>query len=180
MVGWRGYARDRAGYSLVELIVVLAIIGVLLSIGTFSFHGWQVKSTVEAQVRQMVTDISELRVRAMTMKQRHSVQVSASGYVFKSYSSDDEPKCTGGTVLTGKTFSVPYKLKKDATNYYAGTCLNVGGDTLEIDQRGMLVGSKATVFVDYVGSANLDCLSINTVRVNPGKKDATGAICNDQ
>jgi len=172
MIGWRGHTRGEAGYTLVELIVVLAIIGVLLGLASFSFHGWQVKSNVEAQVRQMVTDISELRVRAMTMKKRHLITINPGNYAFQCYTSDNYDS----TILTnipGGTHNVSYQLKKNATTYYSG-------ETYEIDQRGMLVGAKATVFVDYAGSANMDCLSINTVRVNPGKMDATGAICNDQ
>lgn len=169
-----------SGFSLTELIVVLAIMTTLLSIVTISFHDWQVKNNVEAQVKKMATDISELRVRAMTMKQRQSITLTSNSYVFKFYTSDSdsEPKCTGGTLLPGKTFNVAYKLKRNATDFYNGTCENVGGDTFEIDERGMLVGSTATIFIDNSGSATLDCLTLHTVRVNVGKTN--GANCDDK
>src|SRR5690349_14899987 len=90
------------GFSLTELIVVIAIISILLSVTTLNFHDWQVKNNVEAQVRQMVTDFSDLRVRAFTMKQKHSITLYSTYYVFKSYSSDDESK-TAGQVIPGGT-----------------------------------------------------------------------------
>jgi prepilin-type N-terminal cleavage/methylation domain-containing protein len=173
------HSRESTGFSIVELVITIAIISILLSIATLSFNSWQVKSNVEAQAKQMVADISELRVSAMTRKQRHTVTLNTSSYKFKSYSSDDEPKCTGGTDLPGMPRNVSYKLKRDAATYYTGTCSAVGGDTFEIDQRGMLVGSTGTVFIDYAGgSASLDCLTLSLVRVNVGKTN--GANCDDK
>ena len=170
----------QAGFTLVELVVVIAIMTTLLGIAALSFNKWQVNKNVEAQIRQMSTDINELRVRAMTTKYRYSITLNTSSYSFQTYNSDDVSKCTGGSPY-GKTTNVTYKLKRDATNYYAGSCSDtVAGDTFEIDQRGLLVGTTGSIFLDYNGSASLDCLILDTVRVNVGKTDATGAHCNAQ
>jgi prepilin-type N-terminal cleavage/methylation domain-containing protein len=172
-------SRCQSGFTLVELVVVIAIISVLLAISTLYFNQWMRNKNAEAEVRQISTDINELRVRAMTTKNRHSITINTSRYSFQNYSTDDLSKCTGGTPY-GKTTNVTFKLKKNATDYYVGSCSDVGGDTFEIDQRGMLVGSTGSIFLDYGGSASLDCLILDTVRVNVGKTDATGAKCNAQ
>jgi len=173
------------GFTLVELLAAIAIISILLGIATFEFRDWQIKSSVEAQVRKMAADIGAIRIRAMVTKQRHNIVLNTSSYVFQSYGTDDDlpPKCSsgapGGVTVPGMSTNVTYKLKKNATTYYAGSCLALGGDTLEIDQRGMLVGDGATVFIDNPGSsASLDCLTIHTVRVNVGKTN--GATCDEQ
>jgi hypothetical protein len=149
----------------------MAIISTLLGAATIGYHEWQVKYNVEAQVKTMVTDISELRVRAMTTKQRHSITVNKQNYVFKSYSSDDE-LLTAGTVMPSGTRAVKYDLKKNSTTFYSG-------QVFEIDHRGMLVATTGTIYIDSNSSATIDCLILHTVRVNPGKKNATWSSCDD-
>lgn len=174
---------NNSGFSIVELVLVIGIISILLGIATFAFHNWQVKSNVEAQVRKMATDINDIRIRALTTKQRHSIVLNQNNYTFQSYSTEDIPKCSGstpgGVTISGMSTNVTYKLKSDTTTYYSGSCSNIGGDTFEIDGRGMLQGNSATIFVEYPGtSASLDCLTLHTVRVNVGKTN--GANCDDQ
>lgn len=184
MTGQSTHIWHKAGYSLIELMITVAIISTLLGIATFAFHDWQVKSNVNAEIRQITADIGDQQVRAATMKQRLSVSINPLNYVFKSYSSDDEA-LTAGTV-TGGTHTVNYPLKRKATTSAVVPC---AGEIYEINERGVfgtvwsgtnVDGSNVTIFVDYVGSATLDCLKISSVRVNVGKKDATGVNCNAQ
>lgn len=179
----RHVIKTRAGFTLIELIITIALIGIVTSIATFGFRDFQSKSRVEAQVRQIASDIGELRIRAITMKQRHNIVLNESSYLFQSYSTYDLPKCSGGSPggvpVPGKNITVSYKLKKANGSYYSGSCSNTAGDTFEIDQRGMLVGNGATVFIDYPGNAaSVDCLTIHTVRVNVGKNN--GVTCDDK
>lgn len=161
------------GFSLVELVIVIAIAGVLATVSTLGFNSWMVKNRVEAQVRQMVSDISQLRIRAMTTKQRHSVAFNASSYVFRSYTSEAEP-LADGTVIADGTKNVTYRLKNPSNAFYDGSV------RYEIDTRGILTGATTSVFVDYDGSAGIDCFSLHTIRVNAGKKNTSGDTCNDR
>ena len=166
--------QNKRGFTLVELVVVIAIITTLLGLATIAFHDWLVKARVEAQVRQMVADISNIRVRAMTRKQRCSLQLDANQYVFRSYSSDAE-LLTAGRIISGGG-NVNFRLKSGPSTYYTG-------QRYEIDQRGMLDTTPNTVvpiFLEYDGNAGLDCLNIQAIRVNAGKKNAAGDTCNDK
>lgn len=160
------------GFSLIELMVVMAIISTLLGAATIGYHEWQVKYNVEAQVKMMATDFSELRVRAMTTKQRQSITVNKQNYVFKSYSSDDEP-LEAGTVMPPAIRAVNFALKSDSTTFYSGK-------VFEIDHRGMLVLLPGTIYLDSNSSAYVDCLKIHTVRINLGKKNASWSSCDDR
>lgn len=163
---------DPSGFSLVELVVVLSIFATLLTIATLNFSTWQVKHNIEAQVKKMATDINEVRVRAMTRKQKHSVTIDSSSYVFKSYSSDDEPAASG-TVIPGGNHVVSYMLKEDASTLFSNK-------TIEIDHRGMLVDPGDTIYVDRGENSSLNCISLHTIRTNVGKSNATWSNCDDK
>lgn len=168
---------SRSGFSLVEMLVVIVIIGIMTSIASLSFNEWMIKSNVEAQTKKMVTDISELRILALTTKQRHSITFYPTSYLFKSYSSTEEPLSQGRSITNalGASHDVFYRLLDSTKTPYDGSV------QYEIDSRGMLVGAKATVFIEYTkGVPVIDCFSLHTIRVNPGKKNAAGDTCNDK
>jgi prepilin-type N-terminal cleavage/methylation domain-containing protein len=161
------------GFSLIELVIAIVILGLVLLIAMMSFSQWLTKSRVEAQVKQMVSDISELRIRALTTKQRYSVTLDANSYTFKSYTTENQSKSNGNNI-PGGTYIVKYGLKHSTGTAFSG----ISAEIFEIYPNGMLANIGDTVFIDYAGSAAIDCFTMNTVRVNPGK--ASGATCNDR
>lgn len=170
--------QSNSGFSLIELLIVITIIGISVGIATFSFNDFNSKSRVEAQVKQMAADISELRIRALTTKQRHSITLNEFSYVFKSYSSETftgAALATKGTVIPGGTHEVGFAMKNEAGTSYSGT-------VLEIDERGLNSSAlEATVnfFGNGVSKAVPNCLKIHTIRTNVGKQNSSGG-CDDQ
>ena len=159
------------GFTIFELLIVISIISILLSSAVIAFNSWQVKYNIEAQVKQMAADINEQRLTALTTKKRLSVTLNQNSYVFRSYTSNDEP-ILSGTVIPGGTRTVSYALKRDASTYY-------NNDRLEIDSRGM-INDWRTVYIDRSDSAFINCLTIHTVRTNIGKINASWSNCDDK
>lgn len=180
MIERRLHTLNESGFTLTEILVVVAIIGVLLSIATFGFHQWMVKSNVEAEVRQMLADFSQLRFRAVTTKQKHSVTINSNSYVFKSYTSVDEPPA-GGTVIPGGTHNVNYQLKSSNTTFFAGEIYEIGAlGTININV-GLFPNEIIPIYVAYNGGApNLDCVNIHVARISIGKTNATGVNCDER
>ncbi len=170
MINRRAIRFNNSGFSLLELVVVLAIVGTLLTISTIAFHNWMRKSRVEAQIQQMMADINSTRLRAMTSKQRHSIVLDADKYAFRSYSSEAE-SIDNGRLISNPT-DVRFRLKKDATT-------NFTGERYEFDQRGILqgIGNVMPILIEYEGDAAKDCLNLQGIRVTAGKR--SGDVCNE-
>ncbi|MBL0225568.1 MAG: hypothetical protein IPQ16_08340 [Geobacteraceae bacterium] len=161
-----------AGFSFVELVLILVIIGILSAIAVPAYNGWMRKYKIESQVRTMVTEFSELRLKAMTTKQRQSITLNANSYIFMSYSSDAVP--LGSGAVDGGIKTVAYPLMSNASTPFAGTML-------EIDQRGLLISTPDTIYVETEGTSTaLNCLTVHTARVNPGFSATIGGACNDR
>jgi len=168
--------RDRqsnSGFSLVELIVLMAIMGILLSIGTINFNNWQVKSKIERQAREFLADLNSARSESIFRKQRHSIVMNSdgTGYAFKRYSSENENRINGGTTLFTKTNSYLYAKEN-------GTQLN----TITIFQFDILgfaatASDLNTIRINPVDSgAMFDCMVISYSRTNIGKMESGSCV----
>jgi len=166
-----------SGFTLVELLITIAIIGIGAGVATFSFSTWIRKSRAQSQIRQMSADISELMIRALTSKQRHSITLNETSYVFKAYSSDtyssDADLLAHGTIISGGTHTVSFSMSSSATS------AKFSGKVLEINERGINVNSATPVCFTGSGvtDAAFNCLRIYTLRSDIGKQDASG-VCN--
>ncbi|MDP2277037.1 MAG: type II secretion system protein, partial [Nitrospirota bacterium] len=63
--------RKEEGVTLTELIVVIAIIGILVVALGFSFEGWLGKYRVESQIKEMHIDLMNTRANAMSRTRVH-------------------------------------------------------------------------------------------------------------
>jgi prepilin-type N-terminal cleavage/methylation domain-containing protein len=151
------------GFTLIEVVIVITIIGILLAIGTLNFNAWVKKYTIEAQVREMASDLSDARLMAIKMKQRHLVTLNTSGYTFRSYSSEGD---AAGIEVFNKRLK--YEIKKSDGTSIAGT-------TFFISDRGFVESiNPPTIAVGLgLGSFALDCIVISAGRVNTGKLNGT-------
>jgi prepilin-type N-terminal cleavage/methylation domain-containing protein len=166
------------GFSLIELVVVIALIAIVSTLATISFNQWSNKSAAETQVKQMLSDIGELRIRSITSKQPSSVYLYPNSYVMKAYTSVFTPYSSvlQQKILPNGTRTVKFPLNKDTGSSY-------NGEYFEINERGINVSSVYTIYLggDATNGA-LNCLTVHTVRVNVGKNTgtATSGVCNDR
>ena len=169
------------GFSLVELVVVIAIFAMLLSIATLSFNNMQRKANTERYTRELFSDLNAARSDSIFRKNRHSIVINnpATGYTFRRYSSENEDRTTGGqsNPLAGQppqygivfTKSIPLVLSKDD-----GT--SAVGDIFQFDTRGF-TGDNGTIRINPVGSgAVVDCVVISVSRTNLGRMEGNNCV----
>lgn len=160
--------RSERGFSLIELIVIIAIISLLLSIATLDFSSWQKKYNIESQTKAMLTDITEARLQAMHRKNSVTITLNTNLYIFRRFSSSGD---AAGTIFMTK------QLKYPVQRFTSGALTNFSNTVLTIDERGYL-GSNDYLTIAVAPNqtgASLNCLSVHGSQTNIGK--INGANC---
>ncbi|MEO9600123.1 type II secretion system minor pseudopilin GspH [Parasphingorhabdus sp.] len=102
--------RDTAGFTLVELMVVLLIIGLMASVVVFSIPGGS--GALEEDAQRFAARTAALRDNAILQSRPMAVQVTPSGYSFL------ERRKGSWSVIEDKPFV--------STNWSAGTSADIG------------------------------------------------------
>lgn len=148
---------EARGFSLIELIVVLAIAAILLSLATLQFVSMSQKSAIESQVRLMYADLLEVRQKALYEKTARAVLVTATQ--FNVYSDGS----TSGIPTMSRTLSYPVT----ATT----TPLVVVFNTYGIAGDG---STTSFICVSDPSDAVVDSIIVDPMRIELGKRNAGG------
>lgn len=160
---------SRTGFSLIELLIAIAIMGILLSIGTISFNQWQVKANIEKQTNELFSDLMEARATAMLTKTPYAVVFQPNSYVVKRYVDENDTASpalvlANGTVVTRKTLT--YTLNK-------GTTGDITDSSVLFDTQGLTRNNFTVVVNSLTANPAVNCMIIFDTRVNLGKINGT-------
>lgn len=176
---------NRNGFSLTELIVVIALIAVLVSVATLSFNDWTRKYGIEAQLKEMHADMTSIRLRAIQTKERHRVRLNPQDYAVATL--DAAGVATNQPGL-GKTLRYRVQLfNAGALSALNNTDIvfNERGyvdlsATWDTDGDGILDPDMALAIGIGEGDAAINCLLIQSSMVKMGRINATTNSCDLQ
>src|SRR4030043_1106571 len=68
------------GFTLIELIIVISIIGILAIALGISFQGWIGRYKIESEFKEMYVDLMNAKTRAMSRNRTHFVTLTTTQY----------------------------------------------------------------------------------------------------
>lgn len=157
------------GFSIIELLVVIVIMGILMGIAGIAYSTWMNKYRLETQTREMYVDLMNARVQAMQKNMAYLVVVAANGYSYRVVEDTDEDGAPdpdpGDTTRSTKQLRYP---------------LDGGAITVTMNTRGLVASNptlNATLRFTAIGvDAAFDCITLFTTRIRMGKLN--GQVCN--
>jgi prepilin-type N-terminal cleavage/methylation domain-containing protein len=167
------------GFTLPEILSVVAILGVLFGIGFIAYRGMMDRYNVETQMKEMYVDLMSARIRALQRNRIHFVTFTSTRYT--AYE-DTSPVPDGdGTLTIGADTQV---LQKNLMSKFPITLLpnttqwTTALSPLLFNTKGIatLVTNETTtgtVRVTVEANGEYDCIAISETRNSLGKWDGT-------
>ena len=160
------------GFSLIELLVVMVILGILAGLGTVSFRGWVRKNELESQVKEMYIDLMNARLTAMHRNANHIISLTGNKM---SGSVDTNGDGVGDTGLCiwgrHKGDPVDGSCPDDKSLSYKNLTYPMtwsGTGTLGFNARG-LSNTNKTICVFSTLNPSYDCIAVSSTRIRMGK-----------
>jgi prepilin-type N-terminal cleavage/methylation domain-containing protein len=155
-----------SGMTLIEVLVVVAVIGILATALGASYVGWQGSYLIESQAKELYGDFMDSRIKAMQRKRAHFAIITADEYsIFED--TNGNGVYDDGTDEDMIRFTNPRPMRFESQ--WTGT--------ITVSTRGML-SPNATIFFDIGDSSpDYDCIDITATRANLGQYDTGAADC---
>jgi len=149
---------SRKGFSLIEILVVVTILGTLLAIGTLQFNRFLAKGEIERQTQELYADFMATRTAAVTQQTSKMVKITPTEATFY-----DSPLGNGSTITK--------KLSKPVT--WAGKTSGETEKLIIFDERGtfdIVNNGNTTICAEPSDeSTRIDSIVVFSTRIHLGK-----------
>ena len=165
---------DKRGFTLVEVLTVIFIMGLLMGIAAVNYSQMQRRYTEEQQVKQLFTDLLDARIRAM--QHGRSYFVSLANSAAYSIYADTDPSPDGDGLLTAATDSLLSTKTMIASHTWVKSIPGV--TVVQFTDKGLLSSTTPTLWIriDPSAGAEFDCVVIGEIKTGIGSINGTNCV----
>ena len=116
------FKKTARGFTLIELIVVIALIAILTAIAVPSYQTFMVRSRLKGAARQVMSDLMNARMMAVSQNQKVKVHVENGGHTYEIWSDANHD----GAVDDNEGVNI----SKDVQQDYYDVTLSTTNDTI--------------------------------------------------
>jgi len=150
---------DQKGFTLLQMVITVAIIGILLSMATLQFGSMNKNTAIDSQTKTLSADLMAERSQAVYEKRRHAVVLSNTGFAVYSGSS------VSASAIRSKSLVRPITPGSTQLVFDEWGGITINGDTSIMD---------IAICVQESNAAGVDSVVISRSRIQMGKNKTTG------
>jgi prepilin-type N-terminal cleavage/methylation domain-containing protein len=166
------------GFSLLELIVVIAIVMILAAVAGMNMSSWLGKARVEEQIKRMYADLVSARMRAMNNNRLQFVRLNTAQKQYQIW--DDTSGGPDGngvldTTAPADTLVVQVNCSDTLWTNIAGT-----PPQFNFNAKGLISGltsANDTMRVVSTYGPVVDCVALSSTRIRMGRWDGASSTC---
>lgn len=171
------------GFSLLELMVVVIIIGILAGLSVFGYRNFTIKNEINNQTKAMYADLIKLRMLAMRSNRMTFMELTSDNYIGYEDTNENE-------VLDTATDKIVLQAHKNPDITFSSKGMFVhpvsfsGGGFISFNARGFS-NTTSTICIFSNVNPTYDCIKVSQTKINLGKiknqsSGCTSANCETQ
>ncbi|NOY65407.1 MAG: hypothetical protein GXO97_08450 [Nitrospirae bacterium] len=163
------YLKNNKGFTLTELLIIIAIMVALLSLAGYAYNAYMVRYNIEKEIKEIYADLMTARMRALQQNQQYLIQFGTSSYTTYIDNDEDGQLDNPGDTLVGD-------LSKSGLSYNLAWNF---GSIITFDSKG-LSNVNGSVWISLPNNkpndSEYDCINISRTRIKMGKRNGANCI----